>query len=58
MHHFFEMFSKSFSSGATNINACRGVIEGLGIAPMDYFINHVHASPTTFELPDNMFDLA
>lgn len=59
MQNFFDMFSKSFSSGVGSFGACRGIIEGLGIAPVEYFINHVHAAPTaTFELPENMFDLA
>lgn len=59
MRNFFDMFAKSFSSNTVSFGVCQGIIEGLGIPPMEYFINHMHAAPSiALELPENMFDLA
>ena len=59
MLRFFDRFAQSFSPSTPTFDACRGLIESLGITPKEYFRDHthVHATPS-LALPDNMLPSA
>jgi hypothetical protein len=59
MVNLFEMFAQSFATEKTHFNTCRGVIESMGIAPLDYFRSCMQMTMTpVFELPDDMFSFS